>query len=84
MLTGLAGVVIRRTRSAAGALAWAAAAVLIVLPVAEHEYTYRYVIPAVPLACLAAALTTRNRAGDAGSARHIGATAASGRPAAPE
>jgi len=32
-----------------------------ILPVAEHEYTYRYVIPAVPLACLAAALTARSR-----------------------
>jgi hypothetical protein len=28
----------------------------IVVPVAEHEYTYRYVIPAIPLACMAAAL----------------------------
>ena len=30
-----------------------------VLPIAEHEYTYRYVLPAVPLACIAAAMTLR-------------------------
>ena len=61
VLTGLAGVVIPRTRSAAGALVWTAAAIIMILPVAAHEYTYRYVIPAVPLACLAAALTARSR-----------------------
>jgi Dolichyl-phosphate-mannose-protein mannosyltransferase len=61
LLIGLAGLVIRRTRTAAGLFVWVAAAVVFVLPVAEHEYTYRYVIPAVPLACLAAALTVRNR-----------------------
>jgi hypothetical protein len=36
-----------------------------ILPVAEHEYTYRYVIPAVPLVCLAAALTVRSKEKDA-------------------
>jgi hypothetical protein len=29
--------------------------------VAEHEYTYRYAVPAIPLACLAAALALRRR-----------------------
>ena len=61
MLTGLGAVLIPRTRSAAGALVWTSAAIIMILPVAEHEYTYRYVIPAVPLACLAAALTARTR-----------------------
>jgi hypothetical protein len=61
VLAGLAGVVIRRTRTAAGALLWASAVIMMVLPVAEHEYTYRYVVPAVPLACLAAALALRRR-----------------------
>ena len=65
LLVGLGGIGYRRTRTAAGALAWVAAAVVFVLPVAEHEYTYRYVIPAVPLACLAAALTLRDRSQDA-------------------
>jgi hypothetical protein len=61
MLAGLAGVIIRRTRTAAGALLWASAVILMVLPVAEHEYTYRYAVPAIPLACLAAALAVRRR-----------------------
>ena len=30
--------------------------------IAEHEYTYRYVIPALPLACMAAALAVTRRA----------------------
>jgi hypothetical protein len=61
MLAGVAGVIIRRTRTAAGALLWASAVILMVLPVAEHEYTYRYAVPAIPLACLAAALALRRR-----------------------
>jgi hypothetical protein len=61
MVAGLAGVIIRRTRTAAGALLWASAVILMVLPVAEHEYTYRYAVPAIPLACLAAALALRRR-----------------------
>jgi hypothetical protein len=31
-----------------------------VLPTAEHENTYRYVIPAVPLVCMAAAIALRS------------------------
>jgi hypothetical protein len=64
-LIGLAGILIPRRRTAAGALIWVSAAVIMILPVAEHEYTYRYVIPAVPLACLAAAIALRNRDKDA-------------------
>jgi hypothetical protein len=63
MVAGLAGVVLRRTRTAAGALLWASAVILMVLPVAEHEYTYRYAVPAIPLACLAAALALRRQRG---------------------
>jgi hypothetical protein len=37
---------------------------VMILPAAEHEYAYRYVVPAVPLACLAAALAARNRGMD--------------------
>src|SRR5262245_33237504 len=59
MLTGLAGLILPRRRTAAAALLWASAAILIVLPIAEHEYTYRYVLPAVPLACIAAAIALR-------------------------
>ena len=42
-------------------LLWACAVVTVVLPIAEHEYTYRYVLPAVPLACMAAALAFADR-----------------------
>jgi Dolichyl-phosphate-mannose-protein mannosyltransferase len=61
---GLAGILVPRTRTAAAALLWASAAVIMILPVAEHEFAYRYVIPAVPLGCLAAALAARNRGKD--------------------
>jgi hypothetical protein len=59
MATGLIGLIIPRRRTAAAALLWASAVILIVLPIAEHEYTYRYVLPAVPLACVAAAIALR-------------------------
>ena len=48
-----------RRRTAVAVLLWASAVILMVLPIAEHEYTYRYVLPAVPLACIAAALALR-------------------------
>ena len=59
MLTGLAGIILPRRRTAVAALLWASAVILMVLPIAEHEYTYRYVLPAVPLACIAAAIALR-------------------------
>jgi Dolichyl-phosphate-mannose-protein mannosyltransferase len=62
---GLAGILIPRRRSGAAVLLWASAVVTVVLPIAEHEYTYRYVLPAVPLACMAAALACANRRGTA-------------------
>jgi hypothetical protein len=59
MLTGLAGIILPRRRTAVAVLLWASAVILMVLPIAEHEYTYRYVLPAVPLACIAAAIALR-------------------------
>ena len=59
VLTGLAGIILPRRRTAVAALLWASAVILMVLPIAEHEYTYRYVLPAVPLACIAAAMALR-------------------------
>jgi hypothetical protein len=53
---GLVGFLLPRRRTGAAILLWVSAAVTVILPIAEHEYTYRYVIPAVPLACMAAAL----------------------------
>ncbi len=59
MLTGLAGIFLPHRRTAVAALLWVSALTIMVLPTAEHEYTYRYVLPAVPLACIAAALALR-------------------------
>jgi hypothetical protein len=61
LIAGLAGFLIPRRRSAAGAILWLAAVVVFLLPIAEHEYNYRYALPAVPLACMAAALAFRSR-----------------------
>ena len=63
LLVGLAGMVIPGRRVSAAVLLWVSALVTVVLPIAEHEYTYRYVIPAVPLACMAAALAFAGCAG---------------------
>ncbi len=59
VLTGLVGIVIPRRRTLAAIFLWVSAVIIMVLPTAEHEYTYRYVIPAVPLVCMAAALAFR-------------------------
>ncbi|MDH2427816.1 hypothetical protein [Sphaerisporangium sp. TRM90804] len=48
-------------------LPWGIAATLLVIPAATAEFDYRYVLPAVPLACLAAALMTRGQGGRSGA-----------------
>jgi hypothetical protein len=58
---GLGGLFLPRRRSWAAALLWLSAVVTVMLPIAEHEYTYRYVVPAVPLACMAVALIFASR-----------------------
>jgi hypothetical protein len=59
VLVGLGGLLIPRRRTAAAALLWVSAMIIMILPTAEHEYTYRYVIPIVPLVCIAAAIALR-------------------------
>jgi hypothetical protein len=57
LAAGLAGAV-RQWRRGGGppAVPWAVAALGIVVPVAVHEYHYRYAITVIPAACLAAGL----------------------------
>jgi hypothetical protein len=52
LLTGLGGVVRRR----GSMLPWATAVVLLVFPIAVADFDYRYLLPVLPFACLAAGL----------------------------
>ncbi|WP_433253322.1 hypothetical protein ACQPYK_09735 [Streptosporangium sp. CA-135522] len=57
LLTGLAGVLLRLRRLGGAVLMpWAAATVLVALPPFIAAFDHRYVVPALPLACLAAGL----------------------------
>jgi dolichyl-phosphate-mannose-protein mannosyltransferase len=57
LLTGLAGLVLAWRRIGGEALLpWACSVALIVFPAATAEFDYRYVLTAVPLGCLAAAM----------------------------
>lgn len=57
MLAGLAGVARRwRTLGGAGLLPAAVAVVLLVFPIAAADFDYRYLLPVLPFACLAAGL----------------------------
>ncbi|GIH77191.1 hypothetical protein Plo01_36200 [Planobispora longispora] len=61
LLVGLAGVVARwRKLGGPVLLPWLAAFGLLLAPAATAEFDYRYVLPAVPLACVAAAISLRH------------------------
>jgi hypothetical protein len=57
LLAGLGGVVLAWRRLGGEALLpWTISFALVVIPAATAEFDYRYVLPAVPFACLAAAI----------------------------
>ncbi|MFI6455403.1 hypothetical protein ACIBF6_28035 [Streptosporangium amethystogenes] len=61
LLIGLAGVAVRWRRLGGPVLLpWLGAFGLILAPAATAEFDYRYLLPAVPLACLAAAISLRH------------------------
>ena len=60
---GAVVIAVRRRRTGPAALPWCLGVALLVAPSAVAQFDYRYVLPAVPLVCLAAALATRTAAG---------------------
>lgn len=62
LLAGLAGMVLTWRRNGRYALLpWGVSLAMIVVPAATAEFDYRYVLPAVPMACLAAAMVSPGR-----------------------
>ncbi len=73
VLIGVAGVLARWRRwGGIGLLPWLVGALLIVLPPMTAGFSYRYVLAAVPVACLAAGLAFARRPGE----KSVGALAA--------
>ena len=65
LLIGAAGVLARWRRwGGIGLLPWLVGALMIVLPPMTAGFSYRYVLAAVPPACLAAGLAFARRPGD--------------------
>lgn len=56
-VAGAAGLVRRTAPRTAVLTAWGVGVALLVFPIATADFDYRYVVPAVPFACLAAAYT---------------------------
>ncbi|MBC6460018.1 phospholipid carrier-dependent glycosyltransferase [Actinomadura sp. HBU206391] len=56
LVAGAAGIVVARGRRTEALTAWSAAVTLLVFPIATADFDYRYVLPTLPFACLAAGL----------------------------
>lgn len=70
MLLGLYGLVAnRRDWGGPGALPWLFAVTLLVVPAATADFDYRYVLPVVPFACLAAGLSLQRPQLSSGKSR---------------
>jgi hypothetical protein len=72
LLTGLGGIVLAWRRLGGEALLpWAMSLALIAAPAATAEFDYRYVLPAVPFACLAAVIAFSPRTAGGAWARRL-------------
>jgi hypothetical protein len=72
LLIGAAGFLVRWRRwGGLGLLPWLVGAMLIVLPPMTAGFSYRYVIAAVPVACLAAGLAFTQQAGEGSVRRRV-------------
>lgn len=87
LVTGLAGLVRFRRRGSPGGrggpglLPWGAAAALLAFPIAVADFDYRYLLPVLPFACLAAGMAFARPGPAAGAASPaVGQTARSAEP----
>ncbi len=86
---GIAGFRLVRRRDGPSMMPWVAAIVLLVFPIAVADFDYRYVLPVIPFACLAAGLafapplSRRQPSGDPAPAGAEAPVPASSAPGAP-